>query len=110
MKGRGDNLKKFVFVKRGKKSEKWKNDNYELTIKEGGYRLIKNGTNYAPFDSNLSNEDYIQIPVRILIIKNLKTGKKSQKECHQETDLVDEVQRDLENGKKQFSKIWEKID
>ena len=100
--------KKLKEAKRNKKSVIYENDDYKVTIKEGGYVAQKNDSLKNWYDSEVEKGELIQAYMNEMIVENKKTGKKASKRVYQE-DPIQDLQDDLED-KIKFSDIFKKID
>ena len=104
----GENL---VKIKNNKKSVIYESDNYRVKISDlDGFFYKKNGDNYVGYDPDLEDGEYRDVKAAKLEITNKSTGKTSQKRCYQGYNVIEDVQSDLNNGKKQFAGMFNKID
>ena len=102
---------KLVKIKENKKSVIYENNEYKVKISDiNGFFYKKNGTDYTDYDYDLDDDAYKFVEAVKLEITNKSTNKTSQKRCYQGYSVIDDVQRDLEGEKTQFSDMFEKID
>lgn len=90
-------------------------ENEEYTVKicdDSGWLFKRNGSRYVPYDYDKEDGEWIKTDDIVkLKITNRKTGKNSQKTCYQGRDeVIRDLNYDLEHGKRQFKKIFDKID
>lgn len=86
----------------------YEDDEYEVRLKEGGYVSRKNDMLKPWYDYEREEGEYFLAHMRIMIVKNKKTGKTSTKQVYQD-DAIEDFINDLE-CKSQFSDIFKKID
>lgn len=103
--------KQFIKTKDNRKSVCYENDDYKVKISDiDGYFMKKNGSNFVRYDDDVDEDEYIMAEAVKLEVTSKKTGKKTQKRCFQGYSVINDLQNDIENGKKQFGKMFQKID
>ena len=103
---------KLIKTKENKKSTVYELGDYELrTIENNGVVYKKNGEDFTYEDPNLEAGTYKHERFGTLKVKNMKTGKISQKRIHQpDAQALSDFEADINGSKAQFRSIFDKID
>lgn len=101
----------FRIVKDNNKSTTYESDEYFVKISEQqGFVYKVNGSGYTDYDDDLDEGDLKANEFVKLEITNKTTGKRASKRCYQGFGVIDDLERDILGGKKQFKSMFEKID
>lgn len=101
-------MKPIILTKTNKKSLIYENSKYRVKITDEGYVLKENNIKGYYYDNEINENDVIQAPCAQLTVTNKQTGKTASKRCYQ-SNIIEDFNKDLID-KKQFKKIFEKID
>lgn len=100
---------KFKVTKENKMSTTFENGKYKATIKNGKHCLRENDISEHWYDDEQDMGAVIQAHYDVLQLTNKETGKTTTKRVYQ-NNVIGELEYDLNNGKKQFSGMFNKID
>lgn len=100
---------KLEITKENKKSITFENYKYKATLKNGGYCLKENDKLKPWHDDEYNIDEVIQPHFDVLHLTNKETGKTTTKRVYQ-NNVIGDLEYDLNNGKQQFSGMFNKID